>query len=135
MEKYLLIFLLVIPSILVSAQNQKKLVKHGISKKVEQVVDYGDGLKEKRVVEESFYDKEGQLIEFKDWTKDGKIKEWLKYTYTADGDIETETMLDAKGKTIERIEYAYENGLKMSKSYYDAKDRLVKVKHYEYSYF
>lgn len=135
MKRYCLIILLVVPFVLSFAQDKSDLKKHGISKRVEKVADYEDGLSKKRIVEERSFNEAGKLVEFKDWSKDGKIKEWIKYAYTEEGEIESETYLDAKERIIERIVYTYENGLKVKKSYFDNKERLVKEKFYEYSYF
>jgi hypothetical protein len=94
-----------------------------------------EGLTDKRKSEKQFFNQEGQLIEFKDWTKEGKIKEWIKYTYNSEGQLLTETALSAKGKVELKKVTEYQNGLKVKKSYYDAKERLVKEKFYDYEYF
>ncbi len=111
--------------------NNKKQVSH----RVEKVIEYDSGLDKERLVEEKSYDKEGRVVEFKDWNKDGKIKQWIKYSYNADGTVATEVTLDTKGKIVEKVVYEYRDGFKYKKSYYDNKDRLVKEKIYEYSFY
>lgn len=134
--KHILITLLLISSLSISsAQSEKKVKEHKIHTKVESVIDYEDGLKKKRVVLEESFDEKGQLIEFKDWTKDGKIKEWVKYSYTDDGQISTEEKFNHKGSLIEKIVYEYKDGLKSKKSYFDNKQRLIKDKYYEYTHY
>lgn len=135
MKKLFFISVLFLTFMEMAAQDSKVIVKHKISSRVEKVIDYEDGLSDKRITKEQHFDKEGHLIEYKDWTKDGKIKEWKKYCYNEGGLIQSEETLDAKGRMQERVVYEYENGLKVKKSYYDGKERLVKEKFYEYSYY
>ena len=135
MKRTILFLLLVIPSLGIYAQSEKSIKTHKISQRIESLIDYEEGLTDKRTSEMQAFDKEGRLIEFKDWTKDGKIKEWLKYTYSAEGKLLTETVLDAKGKVEFKMVTEYKDGLKVKKSYYDGKERLIKEKLYEYKYF
>lgn len=136
MMKHTIITFLILSSFaLCSAQSTKTVKKHKISTRVESVIDYEDGLKNKRVVQEQHFDAAGQLVEFKDFSKDGKIKEWIKYTYTVDGEIATEESFNHKGSLIEKVVYEYQNGLKTKKSYFDHKDRLLKEKIYEYTHY
>jgi len=135
MNKITLFLLFALPIMSLSAQSEKTVRKHKISQRVEKIIDHEDGLTDKRISVEQYFDREGRLLEFKDLTKEGKVKEWFKYTYNADGDMLTEITLDSKGNVEEKVVYEYLNGLRVKKNYYDAKDRLVKEKFYEYEYF
>lgn len=120
---------------MLTAQNTDTVKGQRIKHKIETEIDYEDGLNVKRIMQEEFYDQQGRLIEFKDLTKDGKIKEWIKYTYNAQGQELTIVTLDNKEKVVETIKYEYLNGLKVKRSHYDNKERLVKEKFYDYEYF
>ena len=135
MKRSILFLLLVVPFLGVYSQSEKSVKSHKISQRIESVVDYEEGLTDKRTSEQQSFDEEGQLIEFKDWTKGGKIKEWMKYTYNSEGQLLTETALNAKGKVESKIVTEYQKGLKVKKSYYDDKERLVKERFYDYEYF
>lgn len=117
----------------VFSQNEKKAQKYRIKTVAitKTVFEYGD---KKELIEEKSFDENGKLTEYKEY-KDNKIKEWKKYTYIHDGNLESEQTLNAKGQVTKKIVYKYSNGLKISKSYYDAKDRLKKQKDYEYNYY
>lgn len=135
MTKYITFFFLLCSLSAVQAQKTSQLKANHVQRIVEKEIDYESGLDTPRILQESVYDKEGRLVEFKDWSKDGKFKDWIKYTYSIDDLLLTELSLDYKGKTTEKIVYTYKDGMKVKKSTYDAKDRLVKEKRYEFSYF
>jgi len=117
----------------VFSQSEKKAKKYHVKTVTinETVLDNGNN---KELIEEKAFDEKGKLTEHKEYN-DNKIKTWKKYTYTQDGNIESEQTLNAKGVIIKKIVYKYSNGLKISKSYYDSKDRLKKQKYYEYNYY
>lgn len=135
MKKYGLLLVFALSFLVSTAQDKKTVKEYKIRQRVESVVNYEDGLTDKRVVAEQIFDKNGRLIELKDWSKEGKIKEWSKFTYTPSGAILTEVSLNAKGKVEEKVVYTYKEGLKVKKSYYDSKERLVKEKFYDYEYY
>lgn len=130
----LFLFLLVF-NLGVHAQSKKTVKSYNISQSSESIIEYEDGLTVKRVSLEQVFNEEGQLIEMKDWSKDGKIKDWIKYTYNSEGEVEVEIALSAKGKVKLKTVTEYQDGLKVKKSYYDGKERLLKEKFYEYKYF
>lgn len=118
----------------VCGQSTKNIVKKQITKRVITEINYADGLNKPMVEEEKTFDANGNVLVLKEFNNDGKIKTWMTYEYDANDDVICEKQLNAKGNVIEKIVYIYKDGLRTEKQYFDAKDRLVKKKMYEYSY-
>jgi hypothetical protein len=117
------------------AQNQKTIVQKGIEVKKFWEQNLADGDKQPYLEKEEHYNAKGELIEIKEFSEKGrKLKYWYKYKYNNEGELTEEKTLGSKGEQIERIAYKYENGLRVERLTYDAKDRISKKKTYEYQY-
>ena len=78
------------------------------------------------------YDNDGRMVEEIEYDNSEKIKKHIQYAYE-DGLLMKEIHLDHKGR-IERTEvYEYdEDGLEISKKYFNAKNKIYKEKKYQY---
>lgn len=135
MKHSIIICILVIFGLSSYGQKSSDLVQRGIVVKRQYDKNVEDGDKDFYLDKEEFYDFRGEIIEIKEYTNLGKeIKTWLKYKYDNLGNLIEELELNPKGEQITRITYKYENGLRIEKNDYDAKNRLTKTRKYEYGY-
>lgn len=84
---------------------------------------------------EEHYDFRGEIVELKEYSNKGKeIKLWMKYKFDDEGNLIEELELNSKGE--QKIKFVYKNnkGLRIERNDYDEKNRLIKVKKYEYGY-
>lgn len=113
------------------AQKKSEIIQYGIEVKREYEQDLSEGDKEPILTKEEFYNTKGEMVELKEY-KDKNIDKWVKYKYDFETNLIEETELNSKGEQIERTEYKYDKGLKMEKLSYDDKNRLEKIRKYEY---
>ncbi|RED98375.1 hypothetical protein [Marinoscillum furvescens] len=134
MKPLLTLFVLLLICSYGSAQSKKTIRNKGVSviKTYEQDIIQGE--KSMLIEKEEYFDSDGELIEEKEISEKGRIKSWIKYERDGEGNVLVETHLSDGGKQELRLEYTYENGLRVEKRYYDDRDRLYKMKKYEYQY-
>lgn len=133
--KHLLIVILLFSWALNShAQKKEEIVDKGIEVKKFFEQDVADGEKEAYLVKEEFYSTKGELVEIKEYNSQGSVETWFKYKYDKNNVLIEELELNSKGEQIERIEYKYQNGLRTEKLEYDSKNRLSKIRKYEYGF-
>ena len=132
-NRLLLIIGLIYASFLFS-QNVTQISTTGIknSKVFEQTLS--NGIEQKYIIEETNYDAEGRIIERKVFSRKGNIKQWEKYKFDAFGNLTEELSLDHLGAIIKKEITIFKDQRRLSKEYYDAKNRLYKKKSYEYTY-
>lgn len=129
------IFILAILLISLSsyAQDRKEVIEKGIQVKRNYEINVAEGDNTPYLEKEEYYNFRGDLTEIKELKDNGKtLVSWFKYKYDSQGNVTEELELNAKGEQKERIEYKYENGLKIEKNYYDSKNRLAKKKTFKY---
>ena len=133
MKQTIVILAFLLISLCSSAQDRKEVVGKGIQVKRNYETNLAEGDNTPYLEKEEYYNFRGDLTEIKELKDKGKtIVSWFKYKYDAQGNITEELELTAKGDQKERIEYKYENGLKVEKNYYDSKNRLAKKKTFKY---
>lgn len=129
-----MIFIALCLSLGTLAQSTKDVVRKGIISQKIIETDYSEGLNEGILEKEEFFNAKGDLIELKEYNSKGEANRWEKYTYTEEGEIQSERFYDKKGKLDKKIIYVYEDGLKKEKLYYNSKEKLVKKKEYVYEF-
>lgn len=135
MKHLIILAVIVFSAFPLFAQKSSEIVQKGITVKRQYDKDVEDGDKEFYIDQEEFYDFRGEIIESKEYGDHGKkIKKWMKYKFDNDGNLLEELELDEKGEQVSRTTYTYENGLRMERNEYDAKNRLKKIRKYEYGY-
>ena len=132
--KYLLVITLMIMGCSVFAQSKKTIVENKIKLVSSYEQDIHQGEKELILEKEEYYNTKGELIELKEFDEKGRIKKWEKYSYSSEGQLTEEKILNYRGNTEKRIEHTYQNGIKVGKLYFDDKNRLYKKKRYEFKY-
>jgi len=133
MKQTIVILAILLISICASAQDRKEVIEKGIQVKRNYEAKLDEGDNTPYLEKEEHYNFRGDLTEIKELKDKGKtVVLWFKYKYDAQGNILEELELNGKGDQKERIEYKYENGLKVEKNYYDSKNRLAKKKTFKY---
>lgn len=132
--KRTLVFMMVLLPAFMFAQSTKDVINKGILSQTISEIDYSEGLDKPMIEKQEFFNAKGQLVELKEYNKKEEVKVWEKYTYTVDGEIETESYFDKKGALEKKVVYKYVGGLKTEKHYLDDKGRLIKKKIYAYEY-
>lgn len=135
MKHLLIIVIIVAGAFQAMAQKSSEIVQKGIVVKRQYDKSLEDGDKDFFIDREEFFDFRGEIIEMKEYTNHGKeIKKWMKYKFDNDGNLIEELELDGKGEQITRTTYKYESGLRVERNEYDSKNRLSKIRKYEYGY-
>lgn len=117
------------------AQKKDEIVEWGIEVKQFYDQDIKDGEKEPYLVKEEFYTPRGEISEIKEYKNEGtEIDKWYKYKYDQFNFLIEEQELNSKGEQKERVVYIYKNGLRVERQEYDDKDRLSKIRKYEYGF-
>ncbi len=130
--KYLLATLLAFVAISLSAQDTQR----GRIKKISQVeTEKESGLNTSMETEYKLFDERGNLLEHKEMSLKGKLKLWVKYRYNDDNKVIQEEILNESGEVVEKTVTTWKAGQKVTREYYDHKDRLIKVKEYRYEYY
>lgn len=130
--KYLLATLLAFVAISLSAQGTQR----GSIKKISQVeTEKESGLNTSMETEYKLFDQRGNLLEHKEMSLKGKLKLWIKYRYNDDNEVIQEEILNESGEVAEKTVTTWKDGQKVTREYYDHKDRLIKVKEYRYEYY
>ncbi len=130
--KYLLATLLAFVAISLSAQGTQR----GSIKKISQVeTEKESGLNTSMETEYKLFDQRGNLLEHKEMSLKGKLKLWIKYRYNDDNEVIQEEILNESGEVVEKTVTTWKAGQKVTRAYYDHKDRLIKVKEYRYEYY
>jgi hypothetical protein len=126
------LFLIICAGNSLDAQSRKERDSLNITEKKFIEVDYLDSNGEELLERIERYDENGRMIEEIEYDNSEKIKKHIRYEYENDL-LMKEIHLDHKER-IERTEvYEYdEDGLKISKKYFDAKNRIYKEKRYQY---
>ena len=135
MKHLLIVTVILLTAFPMFAQKSSEIVQKGIVVKRQYDQNIEDGDKESYIDKEEYFDFRGEIIESKEYTNHGKeIKKWMKYKFDHDGNLTEELELDNKGEQVFRATYKYEKGLRIERSEYDSKNRLTKVRKYEYEY-
>lgn len=79
------------------------------------------------------YDAKGRTIEECEYDEDGKLLKRKTYTYDAAGNKIGAIIYKPNGEVDDKVEYKYENGLRVEKLTYGAKGRLKSRKTYKYT--
>ncbi len=126
-----LMLLLFVPAICFS-QDRKTIKKKQI--KSQTVYEYfiEEGIKDPVIESVERYDTTGNVIELKEFNKEGVVKNWQTFKYDVDRNKIEETILDPKGKVMDRTVWIYKEGLIKEKQYFDGRDRMYKRKEYKY---
>jgi hypothetical protein len=133
MKRTIFILSILLISLSSYAQDRKEVIEKGIQVKRNYATNVAEGENTPYLEKEEYYNFRGDLTEVKEFKDNGKtFVSWFKYKYDAQGNTTEELELTAKGEQKERIEYKYENGLKVEKNYYDSKNRLAKKKTFKY---
>jgi hypothetical protein len=113
-------------------QSRKERDSLGITEIEYYEVDYMDSNGKEYLEKIERFDERGELIEEIKYDLDGGIKEHIQYVY--DGKfLMKEIYLDHKGNVDKTYVYEYDpDGLRISKKYFDNKDRIYKEKRYRY---
>jgi len=127
-----LLLLLIVSTAQLDAQNRKERDSLGITEISYFDVDWLDSDGKEYLDRIERFDERGELIEEIDYYKDGKIKLHIQYVY--DGKLlMKEIYFDNKGDLDKTYTYEYDaEGLKISKKYFDKKNRIYKEKRYRY---
>ena len=134
MKKISTACILLLLTLSVVAQNKKEILQKEITAQIIYEQNFEKGETEPLTTKEERYNKEGLIVEEKDFDEKGKAKNWKKYSYNQNGKIIVEEYFYSNGKLFKKIEYKYENGLKVEKLYFDSKGRLYKKKIYKYEF-
>lgn len=133
MKRAIFILSILLISLSSYAQDRKEVIEKGIQVKRNYEINVSEGDNTPYLEKEEHYNFRGDLTEIKEFKDNGKtFVSWFKYKYDTLGNVTEELELTAKGEQKERIEYKYENGLKVEKNYYDNKKRLAKKKTFKY---
>lgn len=133
MKRAIFILSILLISLSSYAQDRKEVIEKGIQVKRNYETNVAEGDNTPYLEKEEYYNFRGDLTEIKELKDNGKtLVLWFKYKYDSQGNVTEELELNAKGEQKERIEYKYENGLKVEKNYYDSKNRLAKKKTFKY---
>jgi len=133
MKRTIFILAILLISLSSYAQDRKEVIEKGIQVKRNYETNVAEGDNTPYLEKEEHYNFRGDLTEIKELKDNGKtFVLWFKYKYDTQGNVTEELELTAKGEQKERIEYKYENGLKVEKNYYDSKNRLAKKKTFKY---
>lgn len=133
MKRTIFILAILLISLSSYAQDRKEVIEKGIQVKRNYEINVAEGDNTPYLEKEEYYNFRGDLTEIKELKDNGKtLVLWFKYKYDSQGNVTEELELNAKGEQKERIEYKYENGLKVEKNYYDSKNRLAKKKTFKY---
>ncbi len=133
MKRAIFILSILLISLSSYAQDRKEVIEKGIQVKRNYETNVAEGDNTPYLEKEEHYNFRGDLTEIKELKDNGKtLVLWFKYKYDSQGNVTEELELNAKGEQKERIEYKYENGLKVEKNYYDSKNRLAKKKTFKY---
>jgi hypothetical protein len=133
MKRTIFILAILLISLSSYAQDRKEVIEKGIQVKRNYEINVAEGDNTPYLEKEEHYNFRGDLTEIKELKDNGKtLVLWFKYKYDSQGNVTEELELTAKGEQKERIEYKYENGLKIEKNYYDSKNRLSKKKTFKY---
>jgi hypothetical protein len=114
------------------AQSRKERDSLGITEIEYYEVDYTNSNGKEYLEKIERFDGRGELIEEIKYDRDNRITEHIRYEY--DGKLlMKEIYLDHKGRVDKTYVYEYDpDGLKISKKYFDNKDRIYKEKRYRY---
>ncbi len=114
------------------AQSRKERDSLGITEISYYDVDYLNSNGNEYLVRIERFDERGELIEEIEYGKDKKIENHIKYVYEGKL-LKKEIYFDQKGNVDKTYEYEYDSeGLKISKKYFDNKNRIYKEKRYRY---
>jgi hypothetical protein len=159
MRNLIIIFLITFIPAFTSAQSRKEIKAAGIKAITEYKTEYKSGVEKKIRQSETKYDAEGndtELIEYDDFGKitkhekytyntendkasvaeydaAGKLKKTTKFTYNENGDKLTVAEYDGAGKLKKTTKYTYFSKFKTGKEVYDASNKLVSKKTYDYT--
>ena len=127
-----LLLLLAVSEGQADAQNRRERDSLGITEIEYYDVDYIDSDGKELLVRIERFDERGEMIEEIDFGKDNKIETHIKYVY--DGNfLMKEIYFNHKGNLEKTYEYEYDpEGLRISKKYFDNKNRIYKEKRYRY---
>ena len=114
------------------AQSRKERDSLGITQIEYYEVDYKDSNGKEYLEKLERFDERGELIEEIKYDRDGKVKEYIQYIYEGKL-LMKEIYLDHKGNLEKTYVYEYDpDGLRISKKFFDNKDRIYKEKRYRY---
>lgn len=135
MKQLIILIVIFLSSFNIFGQKSGELVQKGIEVKRFYEQNLEDGDKVFFLDKEEHYDFRGEIVELKEYSNKGKeIKLWMKYKFDDEGNLIEELELDTKGEQKIRFTYKYSKGLRIERNDYDEKNRLIKVKKYEYGY-
>jgi hypothetical protein len=132
MRNLVIIVLLVIIPAFVSAQSKKEIKEAGIKKITEYKYDYKTGKEKKMKASEISYDGDGNEVEVIEYDDFGKVTRHEKTTYNSNDDKTSVIEFDAAGKIKKTTKYTYFGKYKTGKEVYDASNKLISKKTYEY---
>jgi len=135
MKNLIILIAILLSSSAIFGQKSSEIVQKGIEVKRFYEQNLEDGDKVFFLDKEEHYDFRGEIVELKEYSNKGKeIKLWMKYKFDDEGNLIEELELNSKGE--QKIKFVYKNnkGLRIERNDYDEKNRLIKVKKYEYGY-
>jgi len=129
MKKFIILLLIIAWPLLLSGQ-EKKAAKNKLKSTTVYEQDYvkGGGSHKESVVK---YDEEGNIVEEVEY-KLGKVVKHFVYQYDDQNNKIKEIEYDPAGKKIKVSEYKYTNNLRTEKAVYDANNKLLSKKTYQY---
>jgi len=127
-----LLLLIIVSTATLDAQNRKERDSLGITEIEYFDVDWLDSDGNESLSRIERFDERGELIEEIDYSKDGKIKLHIQYVYEGEL-LMKEIYFNNKGNLEKTYTYEYDSeDLKISKKYFDNKNRIYKEKRYRY---
>ena len=135
MKNLIILIAILLSQSAIFGQKSSEIVQKGIEVKRFYEQNLEDGDKVFFLDKEEHYDFRGEIVELKEYSNKGKeIKLWMKYKFDDEGNLIEELELNSKGE--QKIKFVYKNnkGLRIERNDYDEKNRLIKVKKYEYGY-
>ncbi len=133
MKKITLITALIIcSSSYIFGQSKKKIVNEEIKTKIEWKYIIS-GSNEKKIKKEvKKFDNKGNVIEVVEYDNNGEFKKRVTKKYNDNNDVIVKISYLPKEKINKKTVYEYKNKLKISKTVYNGKGKLISKKEYEY---
>ena len=114
-------------------QSKKDYKEAGIKKITEYKHDYKTGKEKKLKASEITYDAEGNETEVIEYDDFGKVTLHERTTYNSNNDKTMVVEYDSSGKVRKTTKYTYFGKFRIAKEVFDANNKLVSKKTYEYT--